>query len=95
MFRRNVKPKSNFKVEETLQIALHQQIDDFIEDESQAMLTFPATLTNIERGYIHTYVARKGLKSKSTGKGKIRMQNGHRKCKMCVFYRCRSYFKHI
>lgn len=70
MFRHNVKPKTNFKVEENLQIVLHRQIDDFIEDEAQAMLSFPSTLTNIERGYIHTYVAKKGLKSKSTGKGK-------------------------
>lgn len=72
MFRRNVKPKSNFKVEETVQIAIHKQIDKFIEDETLDMLTFPSSFTNVERGYVHTYVAKKGLKSKSTGKGKFR-----------------------
>lgn len=63
------KPKTNFKVEGTLQIAFHQKIDDFIADATQTSLSFPATLTHNERGYIHAYVASKGLKSKSTGNG--------------------------
>lgn len=69
MFPHNVKPKTNFIVDETLQTALHLKIDDFIADETQKTLSFPASLTHIERGYIHKHVARKGLISKSTGNG--------------------------
>lgn len=56
-------------MEENLRIAVESQIDDFIADEEQTSFEFPASLTNIQRGYIHTYVQVKGLKSKSTGKG--------------------------
>lgn len=69
------KPKTNFRVEGILQTAFHEKIDDFIVDETQTTLIFPASLTHIERGYIHAYVGSKGLKSKSTGKGKSQLKS--------------------
>lgn len=68
--RANTKKTKTFTVEENLQIAVQKEIDDFINDDELMHYSFPASLTNIQRGYIHTYVQLKGLKSKSSGKGR-------------------------
>ena len=58
-----------FNMDENLRLCVQQQIDAFIANDELMEYEFPTSLTNAQRGYIHTYVIEKGLQSKSHGKG--------------------------
>ncbi|GAB0096425.1 RNA helicase [Sergentomyia squamirostris] len=54
-------------VTECLKIAIEMEVNRFLESE-EIEFTFPSTLTNQDRAYIHELVKNKGLISKSHGK---------------------------
>lgn len=55
-------------VTECLRIAIEVELNRFLLSDDVEM-SFPSTLTNHDRRFIHDYVRRKGLTSKSHGKG--------------------------
>ncbi|XP_063701962.1 3'-5' RNA helicase YTHDC2-like [Culicoides brevitarsis] len=60
-------------VEQSVRMATETMINDFMKDHEKTELTFPADFTNTERRYVHEYVKKYGLKSKSHGKGQSRI----------------------
>lgn len=56
-------------IEENAKIYIHNTVDNFIKDESQTQMSFPISLDNVQRAYVHLYASGKGLITKSIGKG--------------------------
>lgn len=46
-----------------------EQINEFLLNETDQMISFPTTLSNIDRKTLHLYAMKFGLKSKSVGTG--------------------------
>lgn len=57
-------------VEQTVRMATETLINDFMKDPEKIELSFPSDFDNTQRRYVHEYVKKFGLKSKSHGKGK-------------------------
>lgn len=52
------------------QLAVYrEQINAFLLSETDQMISFPTSLTNIDRKVLHLYAMQFGLKSKSIGNG--------------------------
>lgn len=56
-------------VEQNVRIITEKIVNDFLQDPEKTELQFPNTFTNAHRKYVHDYVKKFGLKSKSHGKG--------------------------
>lgn len=65
--RHHNKPVS---IAESVSIGLKIQLNKFMSDDNETELMFPTFLSAQERAFLHTAVAKLGLKSKSRGKGK-------------------------
>lgn len=69
MAPRKKKEPSGPIVEQCVRLATETMINDFMKDPEQIELSFPPDFDNTQRRYVHEYVKRFGLKSKSHGKG--------------------------
>jgi len=63
-------PSAAYSVREDLRIQLTKQLMQLREGDGTA-LTFPSTLSNVERKFVHALADELGLKSKSTGSKKV------------------------
>lgn len=68
-FRKNPHNPFKFEVSKNMESVFHFSIDEFIADSKLVKYEFPSSLSAMERGYIHQYALKMGLKSKSYGKG--------------------------
>lgn len=48
-----------------------EQLDKLVTDDAREQLPFPPSLDNVQRKQLHTYAHSIGLKSKSSGSGKV------------------------
>lgn len=60
-------------VEQGVRVATEVMINDFMKDPEKTELSFPMNFDNTQRRYVHEYVKKFGLKSKSHGKGECLM----------------------
>lgn len=58
-------------IDAQFRIKIEKDIEQFVSCESQREFEFPATLTNVERAFVHNLAPKYNLKTKSSGKGKI------------------------
>lgn len=58
-----------FEVSKNMESVFSFSIDEFLADSTLVRYEFPSSLTAIERGFIHQFAIKKGLKTKSYGKG--------------------------
>lgn len=76
------------KVSEECRIMTENTIRTFMQDYSVMEYTFPNTLTNVERAYVHDYARKYGLKTKSVGKEPNRCLHLKKKNKMSTVDGC-------
>lgn len=50
-------------------------IDDFARNDVEQMVSFPSSLSNVDRKALHNYALALGLKSKLLGKGNVASVN--------------------
>lgn len=55
-------------VEQCVRLSTETMIQDFLKDPEKTELSFPPDFDNTQRRYVHEYVKKFGLKSKSHGK---------------------------
>ena len=67
--KKNKKEKREAKKEEMQYF--RKQLEQLVNDEKREQLAFPPTLQSGQRKQLHTYAHTLGLKSKSSGKGKL------------------------
>uniref|UniRef100_A0A336MYU1 CSON008604 protein n=1 Tax=Culicoides sonorensis TaxID=179676 RepID=A0A336MYU1_CULSO len=60
-------------VEQDVRLAVETIINNFMKDPEKTELVFPNNFDNTKRRYVHEYVKKFGLKSKSHGKGALRV----------------------
>lgn len=63
--------KKEDMIDHNVKLAIEKMISDFITNPRQIELSFPPSFTSAHRKYVHQYVRRFGLKSKSSGKSKF------------------------
>jgi HrpA-like RNA helicase len=79
VFRGGGRSTGTGDVDEEFRIQADSALRDFRSSEEQSEITFPPTLTNTERMYVHFVCSTLGLISKSNGKGEERCLTVRRK----------------
>jgi HrpA-like RNA helicase len=79
VFRGGGRSTSTGDVDEEFRIQADSALRDFRSSEEHSEITFPPTLTNTERMYVHSVCPTLGLISKSSGKGEERCLTVRRK----------------
>ena len=66
------KAEDTFVIDESVRIELTRTLLNLRDDEERDEITFPATLSNTERKFLHELAGKMGLKSRSSGKDENR-----------------------
>lgn len=70
-YKKSNKKKSNgVLIDADFRIKIEKKIIQFVESENSSY-EFPASLTNVERAFVHNLAPKYNLKTKSHGKGKL------------------------
>lgn len=56
-------------IDATFMLAIEKYVTEFINNHNVTQFEFPNSFTNVHRKYVHNYVRKMGLTSKSHGKG--------------------------
>lgn len=63
--------KMNELIDPNTKLVIEKMISDFMGSPRKTELSFPVVFTSAHRKYVHQYVRKFGLKSKSHGKSKL------------------------
>lgn len=65
------KKPNSVLIDADFRIKIEKAIEDFVHNSNDMIYEFPATLTNVERAFVHNLAPKYSLKTKSVGFGEI------------------------
>lgn len=70
--KKNYRMKLGSKpIDADFRIKIEKAIENFVNHSNDMVYEFPASLTNVERAFVHNLAPKYNLKTKSDGKGKV------------------------